>query len=176
MPRDRSTSPPQPLDGSGPGDVANQVCTAPAGDLAGNGLAIQATAYSPSGSTSSSPLVSYSTTSYFPARAPVSRTPSTASDVEPRGSSASLSSFGDAASGASASESSFILTADPPLSRAQGGKNSLMLPQGVHTRQRSPDDAHRLTGHGQHAFADIKLKTQDPSTLLGCIPASQCTW
>ena len=57
-------------------------------------------------------------TSYFPAPAPVSRTPSTASDVEPRGSSVSLSSFGDAASGAIASESSFILTADPPLSRA----------------------------------------------------------
>jgi len=105
-------------------------------DLAGNGLAIQATAYSPSGSTSSSPLVSYSTTSYFPARASVSRTPSTASDEEPRGASASSSSFGDAASGASASESSFILTADPPLSRAQGGKNSLMRPQdtGVHAR------------------------------------------
>ena len=99
--------------------------------------AVQATAYSPSGSTSSSPLVSYSTTSYFPARAPVSRTPSTASDVEPRGASASSSSFGDAASGASASESSFILTADPPLSRAQGGKNSSMRPRdtGVHAQQ-----------------------------------------
>ena len=35
----------------------------------------------------------------------------------------------DAASGASASESSYILTADPPLSRAQGGKNSSMSPQ-----------------------------------------------
>ena len=31
-------------------------------------------------------------------------------------------------------------------------------------------------GHGQHVFAAIKLKTHDPSTLLGCIPASQCTW
>ena len=99
-------------------EETNQVRTAPPGDLAGNCLAIQVTAYSPSGSTSSSPLVSYSTTSYFPDRVPVSRTPSTASDVESRGSSTSLSSFGDAASGAIASESSFILTADPPLSRA----------------------------------------------------------
>ena len=72
MPRDRSNSPPPPLDGSGPGDVANQVRNAPAGDLpAGNGLAIQVTAYSPLGSTSLSPLVSYSTNSYSPARAPV---------------------------------------------------------------------------------------------------------
>ena len=119
MLRDRSNSPPPPIDGSAPGDVANQVSTAPAGDLpAGNGLEIQVTVYSPLGSTSLSPLVSYSTTSYFPDRVPVSRTPSTASDVESRGSSTSLSSFGDAASGAIASESSFILTADPPLSRA----------------------------------------------------------
>ncbi len=36
--------------------------------------------------------------------------------------------------------------------------------------QGSPDDAHRHTnfaGHGQHVFAAIKLKTQDPSTLPG---------
>jgi hypothetical protein len=72
MPRDRSNSPPPPLDGSAPGDVANQVRTAPAEDLpAGNGLAIQVTAYSPLGSTSLSTLVSYSTNSYSPARAPV---------------------------------------------------------------------------------------------------------
>ena len=172
MPRDRSNSPPPPLDGFAPGDVANQVRTAPAGDLAGNGLAIQVTAYSTSGSTCVSPLVSYSTTSYFPAGAPVSRTPSTESDVEPRGVSASSSSFGDAASDASASESSFILTADPPLLRAQGGKNSLLRPQGVYARlepRRRPStyQFRNFAGHGQHAFAAIKLKTQDPSTLLG---------
>ena len=44
---------------------------APAGDLpAGNGLAIQVTVYSPLGSTSLSPLVSYSN-SYSPAVSPV---------------------------------------------------------------------------------------------------------
>ena len=85
MQRDRSNSPPPPLDGSAPGDVADQVRTAPAGDLpAGNGLAIQATAYSPLGSTSLSPLVSYSTNSYSPARAPV------ALDRERRGAKGSL--------------------------------------------------------------------------------------
>ena len=71
MPRDRSNNPPPPLDGSVPGDVANQDRTAPAGDLpAGNGLAIQVTAYWPLGSTSLSPLVSYSTNSYSHASAP----------------------------------------------------------------------------------------------------------
>ena len=125
--------------------------------------AVQATAYSPSGSTSSSPLVSYSTTSYFPARAPVSRTPSTASDVEPRGSSASLSSFGDAASGASASESSFILTADPPLSRAQGGKNSSMRPRdtGVHAQQ---EPRRRPSTHQFNAISPVMANT--------CLPPS----
>ena len=149
MPRDRSNSPPPR-----------------------NGLAIQATAYSPSGSTALSPWVPYSTTSYSPARAPVSRTASTASDEEPRGASASSSSFGDAASDASASESPFILTADPPLLRAQGGKNSLMRPQGVYARlepRRRPSTYQfgNFAGHGQHVFAAIKLKTQDPSTLPG---------
>ena len=157
------TDPTPRLDGSAPGDVVNQVRTSPPGDLAGNGLAIQATAYSPSGSTSSSPLVSYSTTSYFPARAPVSRTPSTASDVEPRGSSASLSSFGDAASGASASESSFILTADPPLSRAQGGKNSSMRPRdmGVHAQQ---EPRRRPSTHQFNAISPVMANT--------CLPPS----
>ena len=57
---------------------------APAGDLpAGNGLAIQVTAYSQLGSTSLSPLVSYSTNSTPPPAPPP--TPSTASDEEPRG-------------------------------------------------------------------------------------------
>ena len=105
------------LDGSAPGNVANQVRTSPPGDLAGNCLAIQATVYSPSGSTSSSPLVSYSTTSYFPVRVPVFRKPSTVSDLELRGAIASLSSFGDAASGTSASESSFIVTTRASPSR-----------------------------------------------------------
>ena len=125
--------------------------------------AVQATAYSPSGSTSSSPLVSYSTTSYFPARAPVSRTPSTASDVEPRGASASSSSFGDAASGASASESSFILTADPPLSRAQGGKNSSMRPRdtGVHAQQ---EPRRRPSTHQFNAISPVMANT--------CLPPS----
>jgi hypothetical protein len=98
------------LMGLPPGDVANQVRTSPPGDLAGNGLVAwreTATPYSPSGSTSSSSLVSYSTTSYFPDSAPVSRTPSTVSYVDPRGASVSSSSFGDAASSASASESSY---------------------------------------------------------------------
>ena len=128
MPRDRSNSPPPPLDGSAPGDVANQVRTAPAGDLpAGNGLAIQVTAYSPLGSTSLSPLVSYSPNSYSPASP---RTPSTASDEE----------------------------------------------QGELRRRQSTHQFRNFAGHGQHVFAAIKLKTHDPSTLLGCIPASQCTW
>ena len=84
MLRDRFNSPPPPIDGSTPGDVANQVRTAPAGDLpAGNGLAIQVTAYSPLGSTSLSPLVSYSTNSTPPPAPPP--TPSTARDEEPRG-------------------------------------------------------------------------------------------
>jgi hypothetical protein len=71
MPRHRCNSPPPPLDGFVPGDIANQVCTASAVDLAGNGLAIKVTAYSPSGCTSLCPLVSYSTTAYSPACAPV---------------------------------------------------------------------------------------------------------
>ena len=125
--------------------------------------AVQATAYSPSGSTSSSPSVSYSTTSYFPARAPVSRTPSTASDVEPRGARSSSSSFGDAASGASASESSFILTADPPLSRAQGGKNSSMRPRdmGVHAQQ---EPRRRPSTHQFNAISPVMANT--------CLPPS----
>ena len=82
MPRDRSNSPPPPLDGSATGDVANQVRTAPAVDL-GNGLAIQVTAYSPLGSTSLSPLVSLLYQLILPRPRP--RTPSTASDEEPRG-------------------------------------------------------------------------------------------
>ena len=102
---------------------------APAGDLpAGNGLAIQVTVYSPLGSTSLSPLVSYSTNSYSPARAP----------VRPR----------------------------PRATRSQG-------------QPRRPPSTHQFrnfAGHGQHVFAAIKLKTHDPSTLFGCIPASQCTW
>jgi hypothetical protein len=85
MPRNRSNSPPPPIDGFAPGDVANQVRTAPAVDLAGNGLAIKVTAYSQLGSTSLSPLVSYSTTSYSPARAPVRpRQRATRSQGEPR--------------------------------------------------------------------------------------------
>ena len=122
MQRDRSNSQPPPLDGFAPGDVANQVRTAPAaGDLAGNGLAIQVTAYSPLGSTSLSPLVSYSTTAYSPARTP----------VRPR----------------------------PRATRSQGEP------------RRRP-----FAGYGQHVFAAIKIKTHDPSTLLGYISASQCTW
>jgi hypothetical protein len=77
LPRDRYHSPPPPLDGSAPGDVR----TAEYGDMEGKGLEMEATAYSPSGSTSSSPLVSYFTTS----SSPVSRSPSTASDEKPRG-------------------------------------------------------------------------------------------
>jgi hypothetical protein len=85
MQRDRSNSPPPPLDGSAPGDVADQVRTAPAGDLpAGNGLAIQATAYSPLGSTSLSPLVSYSTNSYSPLRPRSPRPRATRSQGESR--------------------------------------------------------------------------------------------
>ena len=48
--------------------------------------------------------------------------------------------------------------------------------QGELRRRQSTHQFRNFAGHGQHVFAAIKLKTHDPSTLLGCIPASQCTW
>jgi hypothetical protein len=77
LPRERYHSPPPPLDGSAPGDVR----TAENGEMQGKGLEMEATAYSPSGSTSSSPFVPDSSTSF----SPFSRSPSTASDEKPRG-------------------------------------------------------------------------------------------
>ncbi len=84
-------------------------------------------------------------------------------EPEPRGAIASSSSFGDAASGASASESSFILTADPPLSRAQGGKNSSMRPRdtGVHAQQ---EPRRRPSTHQFNAISPVMANT--------CLPPS----
>ena len=48
--------------------------------------------------------------------------------------------------------------------------------QGELRRRQSTHQFRNFAGHGQYVFAAIKLKTHDPSTLLGCIPASQCTW
>ena len=171
MPRDRSNSPPPPLDGSAPGDVAKQVRTAPAGDLpAGNGLAIQVTAYSPLGSTSLSPLVSYSTNSYSPARAPVRPRPrATRSQGEPR----RRPSTHDAHRCAAGLRNSSSGVSGPA---ARGGAPCGLVMQQGPGEPRTVHPFRNFAGHGQHVFAAIKLKTHDPSTLLGCIPASQCTW
>ena len=63
----------------------------------------------------------------------------------------------------SASESSFILTADPPLSRAQGGKNSSMRPQdtGVHAQQ---EPRRRPSTHQFNAISPVMANT--------CLPPS----
>ena len=63
----------------------------------------------------------------------------------------------------SASESSFILTADPPLSRAQGGKNSSMGPQdtGVHAQQ---EPRRRPSTHQFNAISPVMANT--------CLPPS----
>ena len=136
MPRDRSNSPPPPLDGSAPGDVANQVRTRSLPGPAGGKRSWSA--------------------------------PTPARDL-PAGNGDCVFAIGIhflVALGLLLYQ--LILHAPPyALDRERRGAKG------------SPDDAHRLTnfaGHGQHVFAAIKLKTHDPSTLLRCIPASQCTW
>ena len=96
----RATAPtprPRRLMGLPPATLPIRSAPAPSRDLpAGNGLGLHplppgtcrretVTAYSPLGSTSLSPLVSYSTNSYSPARAPVRPRPrATRSQGEPR--------------------------------------------------------------------------------------------
>ena len=63
----------------------------------------------------------------------------------------------------------------PHVDWMRRGSSFVVMQQGP-VEPRTVHPFRNFAGHGQHVFADIKLKTHDPSTLLGCIPASQCTW
>jgi hypothetical protein len=63
----------------------------------------------------------------------------------------------------------------PHVDWMRKGSSFVVMQQGP-GEPRTVHPFRNFAGHGQHVFADIKLKTHDPSTLLGCIPASQCTW
>ena len=173
---------PRRLMGLPPATLPIRSAPAPARDLpAGNGLGPHplppgtcrretVTAYSPLGSTSLSPLVSYSTNSYSPARAPVRPRPrATRSQGEPR----RRPSTHDAHRCAAGLRNSSSGVSGPA---ARGGAPCGLVMQQGPGEPRTVHPFRNFAGHGQHVFAAIKLKTHDPSTLLGCIPASQCTW